>query len=57
MPRAVYAWGIHYSNVQDLKDAVEEAWATVGSELLKLYKSFPCRMHAVIDASGSRTKY
>ena len=34
MARMVYARGRHYQNVQDLKVAIEEAWATVGSELL-----------------------
>ena len=58
MFRMVYATGKHYQNVQDLKIAIEEAWATVGSELsLTLYKSLRRRMHAVMDARGGATKY
>ncbi|CDF40946.1 unnamed protein product [Chondrus crispus] len=58
MARVVYARGRHYQNVRELKDAIEEAWSTVGSDLLlKLYKSLPRRMHAVMDARGGATKY
>ncbi|CDF33089.1 unnamed protein product [Chondrus crispus] len=58
MARMVYARGKHYPNVQDLKVAIEEAWSTVGSELLlTLYKSLTRRMHAVMDARGGATKY
>ncbi|CDF33332.1 unnamed protein product [Chondrus crispus] len=56
MARMVYARGRHYQNVRELKDAIEEAWSTVGSDLLlKLYKSLPRRMHAVMDARGGAT--
>ena len=58
MARIVYARGKHYQSVQELKIAIEDAWATVGSELLfTLYKSLPRRMHAFMDAGGGATKY
>ena len=54
----VYARGRHYENVDELRVAIEEAWSTVGSDLLlRLYKSLPRRMHAVMDACSSATKY
>ena len=41
--RTVYVRGKHYENVEDLKVAFEEAWATVASDLLlRLYKSLAC---------------
>ena len=54
MARTVYARGKHYGNFDDLKVAIEEAWATRGSDLLfRIYKSLPHCMHAVVDAGSS----
>ncbi|CDF40241.1 unnamed protein product [Chondrus crispus] len=58
MARTVYARGKQFDNIEDLKVAIEEAWATVGSDpLLRLHKSLPRRMNAVMDARGDATKY
>lgn len=57
MARAVYAQRKNYKNVQNLKDAIEEARAPAGSDRVpKLCKSLPRCIYAVLDAYGGGKK-
>ena len=47
-----------FDTVDQLKEVIEEVWATISGELLQsLYRSIPRRMLAVLDGQGRATKY
>ena len=58
MARRVYLRQRQFDTVEQLKEVIEDVWATISGELLqKLYPSIPWRMLAVLDGQGRATKY
>lgn len=56
--RRVYCNARQFGNEQDLKEAIEEAWATIDQESIsRLFRSLTRRMLAVIEVKGRATKY
>lgn len=58
LSRMVYADGKQYHSQNDLRNAVQNAWNTIPSDLInKLYTSMPQRIFSVITEKGGHTKY
>ena len=58
MARRVYLRQRQFDTVEQLKEVIEDVWATISGELLqKLYRSIRRRMLAVLDGQGRATKY
>lgn len=56
--RAVYKENKKYSTVQELKDAIEQAWEEIPNETLaSLANSMPNRIFEVINKNGGYTSY
>ncbi|CDF39637.1 unnamed protein product [Chondrus crispus] len=58
MARRVYARQRQFDKIAQLKEVIEEVWATTRCEVLqKQYRSIPRCMLAVLDSKGRATKY
>lgn len=58
LARRVYANSRHFSDVAELKDAIQEAWEEIEDSVLRnLSESMPRRLKAAIRVHGDITKY
>ena len=58
MAHRVYLRQRQFHTVEQLKEVIEDVWATNNGELLqKLYRSIPRRILALLDGRGRATKY
>lgn len=56
--RRVYKDGRQFTTVEELKDGIREAWASIDENLMRnLVESMPRRIFAVIQSQGGSTKY
>lgn len=58
LARSVYKDGRQFEDVDDLGDAVQQAWLNIDVQYIKkLYKSLPNRLISVVDKKGGHTDY
>lgn len=58
LSRTVYRGSKQFNSIQELRDAIKEAWRLIPQKYIKkLYKSLPNRMICVVEKQGKSTHY